>query len=100
MSGTSANRFPRLREVTIADLRSSLAGGCVMTRAASRDVLGCAAPLSGTGATSAAAFPKGNQAAYDRYRANVFQKRLADEQAFTAQVNEVNWAAWGPGWYY
>jgi hypothetical protein len=42
----------------------------------------------------------GNQAAYDRYRANVFQKQLADEQAFTAQVNEMNWDAWGPGWYY
>jgi hypothetical protein len=42
----------------------------------------------------------GNQAAYDRYRANVFQKKLADEQAFTAQVNEMNWEAWGPGWYY
>jgi hypothetical protein len=37
----------------------------------------------------------GNQAAYDRYRANVFQKKLADEQAFTAQVNEMNWEAWG-----
>lgn len=42
----------------------------------------------------------GDQAAYDRYRANVFQKQLADEQAFTAQVNEMNWGAWGPGWYY
>ena len=42
----------------------------------------------------------GNQAAYDRYRANVFQKKLADEQAFTAQVNEMNWEGWGPGWYH
>jgi hypothetical protein len=42
----------------------------------------------------------GNQAAYDRYRANVFAKNLANEQAFTAQVNEMNWDAWGPGWYY
>jgi hypothetical protein len=41
----------------------------------------------------------GNQAAYDRYRANVFQQNLANEQAFTAQVNEMNWGAWGPGWY-
>jgi hypothetical protein len=42
----------------------------------------------------------GNQAAYDRYRANVFQKRIADEQAFTAQTSEMNWGPWGPGWYY
>lgn len=42
----------------------------------------------------------GNQAAYDRYRADVFQKQLADEQAFTAQINEMNWSPWGPGWYY
>jgi len=42
----------------------------------------------------------GNQAAYDHYRADVFQKKLADEQAFTAQVNEMNWDGWGPGWYY
>ena len=42
----------------------------------------------------------GNQVAYDRYRANVFQKQIADEQAFTAQINEMNWGAWGPGWYY
>jgi hypothetical protein len=42
----------------------------------------------------------GNQAAYDRYRANVFQKKLADEQAFNARVDEMNWEAWGPGWYY
>jgi hypothetical protein len=41
----------------------------------------------------------GNQAAYDHYRANVFQQNLANEQAFTAQVNEMNWGAWGPGWY-
>ena len=42
----------------------------------------------------------GNQAAYDHYRANVFQKQIADEQAFTAQINEMNWGPWGPGWYY
>ncbi len=42
----------------------------------------------------------GNQAAYDRYRANVFQKNLADEQAMTAQIYEMNWGPWGPGWYY
>jgi hypothetical protein len=42
----------------------------------------------------------GNQGAYDRYRANVFAKKLADEQAFTAQVNEMNWGPWGPGGYY
>jgi len=42
----------------------------------------------------------GNQAAYDRYRAEVFQKNLADEQQMTAQMNEMNWDGWGPGWYY
>jgi hypothetical protein len=45
----------------------------------------------------------GNQAAYDRYRANVFQKQIADEQQMTAQINEgngMNWEGWGPGWYY
>ncbi len=42
----------------------------------------------------------GNQAAYDRYRANVFQKQIANEQEMTAQMNEMNWDGWGPGWYY
>ena len=42
----------------------------------------------------------GDQAAYDRYRANVFAKNLANEQAMTAQINEMNWAPWGPGWWY
>jgi len=42
----------------------------------------------------------GDQAAYDRYRANVFAKRIADEQQMTAQIYEMNWGPWGPGWYY
>jgi hypothetical protein len=42
----------------------------------------------------------GNQAAYDRYRANVFQKQIADEQQMTAQINQMDWRPWGPGWYY
>jgi hypothetical protein len=42
----------------------------------------------------------GNQAAYDRYRQDVFVKHIADEQQMTAQINEMNWGAWGPGWYY
>jgi hypothetical protein len=42
----------------------------------------------------------GDQAAYDRYRANVFAKNLANEQQFTAQLNEMNWGAWGAGWWY
>ena len=45
----------------------------------------------------------GGQAAYDQYRAMVFQKNLADEQQMTAQMNEMNamnWDGWGPGWYY
>ena len=38
----------------------------------------------------------GSQAAYDRYRQNVFVKNLADEQ----QMNQMDWGPWGPGWYY
>ena len=42
----------------------------------------------------------GNQAAYDRYRQEVFAKNLANEQQMTAQINEMEWGAWGPGrWY-
>ena len=41
----------------------------------------------------------GNQAAYDRYRANVFQRQIANEQEMTAQMNEMScWGGWGPGW--
>jgi len=48
----------------------------------------------------------GDQKAYGNYRANVFAKNLADEQAMTA--NEMSMASWdwGPwggypyGWYY
>ena len=42
----------------------------------------------------------GNQAAYDRYRAEVFAKNLANEQQMTAQINNMEWGYWGPGWYY
>jgi hypothetical protein len=42
----------------------------------------------------------GNQAAYDRYRSEVFAKNLANEQQMTAQIYEMNWGPWGPGWYY
>jgi hypothetical protein len=42
----------------------------------------------------------GNQAVYDRYRSEVFAKNLANEQQMTAQINEMNWGPWGPGWYY
>ena len=42
----------------------------------------------------------GNQAAYDRYRAEVFAKNLANEQQMTAQINNMDWGYWGPGWYY
>ena len=42
----------------------------------------------------------GNQAAYDRYRGEVFAKNLANEQQMTAQMSEMNWGLWGPGWYY
>jgi hypothetical protein len=42
----------------------------------------------------------GNQAAYDRYRQDVFAKNIANEQQMTAQLNEMDWGPWGPGWYY
>ena len=42
----------------------------------------------------------GNQVAYDRYRQDVFVKHIADEQQMTAQINQMDWGAWGPGWYY
>ena len=42
----------------------------------------------------------GNQAAYGRYRENVFQKQLADERQMTAQIYQMDWGPWGPGWYY
>jgi hypothetical protein len=42
----------------------------------------------------------GDQAAYDRYRANVFEKQIANEQEMTAEMNEMDWGPWGPGWYY
>jgi len=42
----------------------------------------------------------GNQGAYDRYRQNVFAQNLADEQQMTAQMNQMDWGPWGPGWYY
>ena len=43
----------------------------------------------------------GDQAAYSRYRQDVFQRRLADEQAMTAQMNQTAWddGPWGPLWY-
>ena len=40
----------------------------------------------------------GNQAAYDRYRQDVFAKNLANEQQMTAQINEGEWNAFGPVW--
>jgi hypothetical protein len=42
----------------------------------------------------------GNQAAYDRYRQDVFVKNIANEQEMTAQMNQMDWGPWGPGWYY
>ena len=40
----------------------------------------------------------GDQAAYGRYRQEMFQRRLADEQAMTAQMNDMAWdyEPWGP----
>ena len=42
----------------------------------------------------------GNQAAYDRYRQEVFATNIANEQQMTAEMNNMNWDGWGPGWYY
>ena len=42
-------------------------------------------------------FYYGDQAAYNRYRENVFQKKLADEARFNAEINEENFNEWGPG---
>jgi hypothetical protein len=45
----------------------------------------------------------GDQPAYDRYRQEVFQRHLADQQALTAEMNENaswDWSPWGPGWWY
>ena len=39
----------------------------------------------------------GDQAAFGRYRQEVFQRQLADEQAMTAQMNQTSWDSgpWG-----
>jgi len=43
----------------------------------------------------------GDQAAYGRYRQNVFQKNLADERLMTAEMNEnFDWGVWGPELFY
>lgn len=45
----------------------------------------------------------GDQAAYGRYRQEVLQRQIANEQMMAAQMNEDaawNWGAWGPGWGY
>ncbi len=43
----------------------------------------------------------GDQAAYGRYRQEVFQRRLAEEQAMTAQMNQMDWdyGPWGGPFY-
>ena len=43
----------------------------------------------------------GDQAAFGRYRQEVFQRRLADERAMTAQMNQMNWdyGPWGGPFY-
>ncbi len=43
----------------------------------------------------------GDQAAYGRYRENVFQKSLADERQMTAErYQNMDWGPWGPRWYH
>ena len=43
----------------------------------------------------------GDQAAYGQYRQEMFQRRLVNEQAMTAQMNQDSWddGPWGPMWY-
>ena len=43
----------------------------------------------------------GDQAAYGRYRQEVFQRRLANEQEMTAQMNQMDWdyGPWGGPFY-
>ncbi|HYZ62846.1 MAG TPA: hypothetical protein VE650_10365 [Acetobacteraceae bacterium] len=43
----------------------------------------------------------GDQAAYGRYRQEVFQRRLVSDQLLAAQMNQDaawDWGPWGPGW--
>ncbi len=43
----------------------------------------------------------GDQAAFGRYRQEVLQRQLANEQAMTAQMNQMDWddGPWGPMWF-
>ncbi len=43
----------------------------------------------------------GNQAAYDRYRQEIFQQHLANQQEMTAQMDQSSWdeGPWGAMWY-
>lgn len=45
----------------------------------------------------------GNQIAYDRYRQEVFQRQIADEQQVAAEAlddDSWDWGPWGPGWWW
>ncbi len=44
----------------------------------------------------------GNQTAYDRYRRDILERQLADEQSLAAEEwrsTTWNWGPWGPGWW-
>jgi hypothetical protein len=43
----------------------------------------------------------GSQAAYDKYRSEVFQRQIASEQQIAAeqQRDAWDWGPWGPGWW-
>jgi hypothetical protein len=43
----------------------------------------------------------GNQTAYDRYRRDVLERQLADEQALAAEEWQTtwDWGPWGPGFW-
>lgn len=45
----------------------------------------------------------GDEAAYGRYRQEVLQRNIANQQMIAAEMNQQaawNWGAWGPGWWY
>ena len=44
----------------------------------------------------------GDQAAYGRYRQEIFQRQIANEQLLAAQMNQQawDWGPWGTGWWW
>jgi phosphate starvation-inducible protein PhoH len=42
----------------------------------------------------------GNQAAYDRFRHEMYVRNIVNEQQATAQFYNMEMGPWGPGWWY